>query len=239
MNAKARTIVRLAAVAALVPLAFAAPSLLGLDGVPRAPGDEAQLGRVMARAFGGLSLPIVAAVVVAFGLGQGSPLRSRIDRQIAAGLPEQRAALRVIGPALLVAAAVPALVAAFTVVALRLARHLGGGALVAQDAAGSAWAVFLGAAAWGALAALLVARTGRGARAYWLIGVELLLRLVPGAAAWASPSAHVGNLLGAPPPRGFVVVPVLPQWVSVIALAALALAGTAAALRRYRAAAPG
>jgi hypothetical protein len=226
---------RLAAIAALVPLAFAAPALLGLDGVPRAPGDEAQLGRAMLRAFGGLSLPIVAAVVVAFGLGRGSPLRARLDRAVAAGLAPSRAAPRA---TLLVAAVVPALVAAATVIALRLARHLGGGALVAQDAAGSAWGVFLGGAAWAGLAALLVARSGRGMRAYWLLGIELPLRLAPGAAAWLSPSAHLGNLLGAPPPRGFVPVPVIPQWVSVLALLVVAIAATAGALRRYRAAAP-
>jgi hypothetical protein len=231
-------LVRLGTLAALLPLAFAAPALIGLGPRPAGAPTEARLAQLMFHAFGGISLPVVACVVAAFALGAGAPLRARLDRLVAAGLAPTRAAPRVLGLAIGVASIVPALVAAITVTLLRLAHHLGAGGALLADAAGSAWAVFLGGAAWSALAALVVARSGRGARAYWLILVELGVRLLPGGAAWLSPSAHVGNLLGAMPPRSIIAAPVLPQWVSVIALALVAVSGTALAVRRYRAATP-
>jgi hypothetical protein len=231
-------VLRLATLAALLPLAFAAPALIGLGPRPVGAPTEARLAQLMLHAYGGISLPVVGCVVAAFALGAGAPLRARLDRLIAAGLAPTRVAPRAIGLAVVVASVVPALVAALTVTLLRLAHHLGAGGVLLADAAGSAWAVFLGGAAWSALAALVVARSGRGARAYWLILAELGLRLLPGGAAWLSPSAHVGNLLGAMPPRSIIAAPVLPQWVSVLALAAVAVAGSLLAIRRYRAATP-
>lgn len=231
-------LVRLGTLAALLPLAFAAPALIGLGTTPVGAPSEVRLARMMLHAYGGISLPVVACVVVAFALGAGAPLRARLDRLIAAGLAPTRAAPRAIGLALAVASVVPALVAALTVTLLRLAHHLGGAGVLLADAAGSAWAVLLGGAAWSALAALVVARSGRGTRAYWLILAELGLRLLPGGAAWLSPSAHVGNLLGAMPPRSIIAVPVLPQWASVLTLAVIAVTASLLAIRRYRAATP-
>ncbi len=228
---------RLGALAALLPLAFAAPAFVGLGAGPGGP-DEAHLTRLMTDAFGGVSLPVVGCVVVAFALDAGAPLRARLDRLVAAGLPPARAARRGIALAVAIAAIVPALVAASTATLLRLAHHLGGARLALGDAAGSAWAVLLGGAAFGALAALVVARSGRGTRAYWLLLADLASRLLPGGAIWLSPSAHVGNLLGAMPPRSIVAVPVLPQWVSVVILLAIAAAASLGAVRRYRAAPP-
>jgi hypothetical protein len=102
------------------------------------------------------------------------------------------------------------------------------------DMGASAWSVAVAAAAWTAIAAAVVARGARPARGFVVaIALALVTRLLPGGAAWLSPSAHLGNLLGAPPPRGLVVVPVLPQLASVLVLLTIAAVFGVVAMRRY------
>ena len=227
-----RVLVGAVVTGALLALAFAAPALLGAThgaGI----SSERRLERALVQAFDGITLPIVAAAIVAMLLSTGSVVRARADALVAAGMPAGRAVLRPLLLAVACAAVASALVGAAVVVVLRVRHHLGPGSLVIGDALGTAWAMTLGAAAWTTLAAALVVRNGRGSNGYLIVLLDLGARLLPGGAAWLAPSAHVANLLGAPPPAGLVHAPVLPQWVSVVVLAGFALLGGAATVRRY------
>ena len=213
--------------------AFAAPGVIALSQGLIAP-SEPRLTRALVAAFGGITLPIVGATVAGWSFGVGTRTRTRADLLVAAGMPELRAAWPMLAVALAVAAGGSSLVAGVVVAALRAHHHLGAGSLAMRDALGTAWAVMLGAAAWTSLAALLVARSGRAGRAWFVVAIDLGLRLLPGAVSWVAPSSHVANLLGAPPAASFVHVPVLAQSLSVVALLAFALVAGAAAVRRYQ-----
>lgn len=228
-----RVVGRALGIGALVALAFAAPATISLVRGQLSP-TESRLGEAIAHAFGGVTLPIVAAAIAAGVLGDGSPVRARADRLVAAGADPRRVLLRPILLAMVAATMASALASTLTVALLRLSLKLGGPSLLAFDMLASAWGTIVGAAAWTGLAALLVVRTGRPARAWLVIAIDLATRLVPGALAWIAPSAHVDNVLGAPPPRGFVHVPVMPQLASVAVLLAIAAVSTAIAARRYQ-----
>ncbi|MBI2392751.1 MAG: hypothetical protein HYV09_24410 [Deltaproteobacteria bacterium] len=228
-----RVLLRALGIGALVAMAFAAPATISLVRGQLAP-TESRLGEAIAHAFGGVTLPILAAAVAAGVLGDGSPVRARVDRLVAAGADPRRVLLRPILLAMIAATLAGALASTLTVALLRLSLRLGAPSLLLFDMLASAWATMLGAAAWTGLAALLVARTGRPVRAWLVVAIDLVTRLVPGALAWIAPSAHVENVLGAPPPRGFVHVPVVPQLASVAALLAIAVISTAIAARRYQ-----
>ena len=221
------------AAGAVVAAAFAAPAVIALSQGLIAP-SEPRLTRALVGAFGGITLPIVGAAVASWFFGVGTRARTRADLLVAAGLPELRAAWPLLAVAIAVAAGGSSLVAALVVAALRAHHHLGAGSLLVRDALGTAWAVMLGAAAWTSLAALLVARSGRAGRAWFVVAIDLGSRLLPGAVAWAAPSSHVANLLGAPPGASLVHVPVIAQSLSVVALLALSLVAGAAAARRYQ-----
>lgn len=223
---------RAAGLALLLTLAFATPATLQLAQGLLAP-TESRFGDAIASALGGVTLPLVAAAVVASVFGSGSRLRAHVDRLVAAGAEPRAVIARPLLVTMFAAIAATALGAALTVLLLRAALHLGGAALVSSDMLATAWGAALGCAAWTGLAALLVVRSGRAVLGWMVVAIDLVLRLVPGAGAWLSPSAHVQNVLGAPPPRGFVHVPVLPQLASVGVLLVLAVATAALAARRY------
>lgn len=223
--------------AAIITLAFAAPATLKLFGGTLSP-NEARLSDAVASALGGVTLPIVAAATAASVLSHTASLRARADRLVAAGALPRDVVWRPLVLALFAATVASALAGGLTVLLLRTALKLGGAGLVAHDIAATAWAMLLGGAAWTALASAFVIRSGRAARAWLVVGLDLLSRLIPGALAWLSPSAHVGNVLGAPPPRGFVHVPVIPQLASVAVLVALAALFVFLAARRYQGAPP-
>jgi hypothetical protein len=221
------------AAGAIIAAAFAAPAIIALSQGLVAP-SESRLTRAIVAAFGGITLPILGATVAGWFLGVGTRPRSRADVLVAAGLPPMRAVLPMLGAAIAVASLGASLVGAVVVAAVRAHHHLGGAAMSMRDAFGTAWALMLGAAAWTSIAALLVAHTGRAGRGWIVVAIDLGLRLLPGAMAWVAPSAHVANLLGAPPPASFVHVPVLSQGLSVVFLAVIALFATAGAARRYQ-----
>ena len=221
------------AAGAILAAAFAAPAVIALSQGLMAP-TEMRLTRAVVGAFGGITLPIIGATVAGWFFGVGTRSRSRADLLVAAGLPPMRAVLPILGIAIGVAALGASLVAAVIVAVLRAHHHLGSSSLITRDAFGTAWAVMLGAAWWTSLASLLVARSGKSGRAWFVVAIDLGLRLLPGAVAWVAPSAHVANMLGAPPPVSFVHVPVLPQWLSVAVLLAIAIVAAAGAARRYR-----
>ena len=223
--------------AAIITLAFAAPATVRLFVGTLSP-DESRLGDALASALGGVTLPIVGAATVVAVLGAGSALRIRADRLVAAGALPETTIRRPLLIAVAAAALASALAGALTVILLRTSLHLGSGRLIAEDVAATSWAMILGASAWSTLAAVFVIRTGRAARAWIVVGIDLLTRLIPGALAWLAPSAHVGNVLGAPPPRGFIAVPVLPQLASVALLIMLAGFSALIAVRRYQGPAP-
>jgi hypothetical protein len=228
-----RTLGKSLSTAAIITLAFAAPATLKLFQGTLSP-NEARLGDALASALGGVTLPIVAAATAASIFGAGSALRTRADRLVAAGALPREVIGRPLSIALGSAAIASAIAGALTVVLLRSSLKLGGAGLLAHDAAATAWAMILGATAWTAFASLFVVRTGKAARAWIVVGVDLLTRLIPGAVAWVAPSAHVGNVLGAPPPRGFVHVPVIPQIASVGILLVMAALFAALCVRRYQ-----
>jgi hypothetical protein len=224
------TFLRASAIASAITLAFAAPATARV--LHGAASSETRLGEAIASAFGGITFPVVGAAIAATLFARESAPRRRMDRLVAAGAEPNHTALPRIGIALGGAAAGAALAGIVVVVLLRAIVHLP--ALLVVDALGTAWANALGASAWTALAIALVIGSGRAGRAYVVIGIDLATRLLPGAVAWIAPSAHVGNVLGAPPPRGFVHVPVLPQLVSVAFLVVLAAIFAALATRTYR-----
>ncbi|MGZ3417070.1 MAG: hypothetical protein ACXVEE_04345 [Polyangiales bacterium] len=229
-----RAFLRAAAIAMAIDLAFAAPSTLRvLRGA--LPATESRLGDAIASAFGGLTFPLAAAAVAASLFGAGTGPRSRLDRLVAAGAEPDRAVLPTIGAALAATVGAAVVSGILTIVFLRTILHLP--TYFAADVFGTAWANALGAAAWSALALAFVVGTAKPARAYIVVGVDLATRLLPGAIAWIAQSAHVGNVLGAPPPRGFLRVPVLPQLASVAFLLVMAALAAFVASRRYRGAA--
>jgi hypothetical protein len=219
------------AVATAIDLAFAAPATLRVLG-GTLPATESRLGDAIASAFGGLTFPLSAAAVAAMLFGAGTRSRGRIDRLVAAGSEPDRAVMPTIGAALLATVVGAVSAGIVTVVLLRSILHLS--TYFAADVFGTAWANALGAAAWSALAVAFVIGTGKPGRAYLVVAVDLATRLLPGAIAWIAPSAHVGNVLGAPPPRGFLRVPILPQLASVGFLLVLAALAAFVASRRYR-----
>lgn len=223
---------RAGGLALVIAFAFAAPATIALSAGQLAP-TESRLGDAIASAFGGITLPLVAAAVIASVLGAASPLRAHADRLVSAGAEPRTVIVRPLLLALVAATVASAIGAALTVVLLRGALRLGVGTTMIFDSFATAWGTLLGAAAWTGLAALLVVRSGRPARAWFVVAIDLLSRLLPGAAAWLAPSAHVDNVLGAPPPRGFVHVPVLPQLASVGVLLVLGALTLLLATRRY------
>lgn len=225
-----KELTRATATAAIITLAFAAPATVRLYTGTLAP-TEPRLSDALASALGGVTLPIVAAATVVTILT--GPLRTRADRLVAAGAEPRPVIARPLLLAMAGAAAGSALAGALTVLLIRLSLELGTGATIAADLAATSWAMILGAAAWSALSAVFVIRSGRPARAWIVVGIDLLTRLIPGALAWLAPSAHVANVLGAPPPRGFVHVPVMPQLASVATLIVIAAFATLLAMRRY------
>jgi hypothetical protein len=224
--------IRLGVLVGAINLAFASPVLGALAQRPPASTERA-LTRLVVGAFGGLSLPIVAAAVAATIFAAGAPIRARLDRLVAAGAAPSRVIARPVVLAIVVAALSAGVVAGLIDLVLRARLGLAHGSLVALDTLGSAWAVSLGAAAWSALAIPTVARGGKGARAFLLVGVDLASRLLPGGAAWLAPSAHVENVLGAPPSARAVPVPVIPQLASVVVLLVIAVAGAVVTTRSY------
>lgn len=214
-----------------VVVAFATPATMRLVTGALAP-TEPRLTDAVASAFSGITLPVLGAAIAASTFGSASRLRTRADRIVAAGLAPESAVRTPLLVAIAAASLAAAVAGALLVVLLRLALRLRGPLLF--DVAGTAWAMAIGAAAWTALACAIVARSGRPARGAAVVFLDLVTRLLPGAAAWIAPSAHLGNVLGAPPPRGFVHVPVLPQLASVAVLIALAVFGALLAQRRYR-----
>jgi hypothetical protein len=227
-----RSFARAFGLALAITFAFGAPATLKLLQGQLAP-TETLLGEAITAAFGGITLPVVAAAVSASVLGNGSVLRAHVDRLVAAGVEPRAVIGRPIAIAAFAAASASALGAALTLVLLRAALHLGGPGLVLTDLLATAWGALLGAAAWTAASASFVVRSGRPVLAWLVVPLDLCARLLPGAAAWIGPSAHVENVLGAPPPRGVVHVPILAQPASVLVLTAVAVAAAIAARRRY------
>lgn len=219
--------------ATIITLAFAAPATIRLYQGTLAP-TEPRLSDALASALGGVTLPIVAAATIVSVLASGGPLRLRADRLVAAGASPERVIGRPLAIAIGSAALASAAAGALTVLLLRTSLKLGTPGLIATDILETAWAMILGAAAWSALAAMFVVRTGRAGRAWIVVGIDLVTRLIPGALAWLAPSAHVANVLGAPLPRGFIRVPVLPQLASVGILLAIAVFTAWIAARRYQ-----
>ena len=227
---------RATSISSAITLAFAAPATLRvLTGA--LPSTESRLGDAIASAFGGLTFPLAAAAVAASLFGAGTRARHRIDRRVAAGAEPTAAVMPIIGVALAGTIAGAVLGGVLTVLLLRTILHLH--AYFLADVLGTAWANALGAAAWSSLAIAFVVGSARPARAYLVVAVDLVTRLLPGAIAWIAPSAHLSNVLGAPPPRGFLRVPVLPQLVSVAFLIVVAALFAFMASRRYRGAARG
>lgn len=232
-----RTLGQSFSTAAIITLAFAAPATVKLFQGTLSP-NEARLSDALASALGGITLPIVAAATAVSVFGAGSALRTRADRLVSAGALPRAVVGRPLVIALASAALASAIAGAATVILLRSALKLGGAGLLAYDAAATAWAMVLGAAAWTAIASVFVIRSGKGARAWIVVGIDLLTRLIPGAVAWIAPSAHIGNVLGAPPPRGFVHVPAIPQLASVGVLITIAAFFGWLSARRYQGAPP-
>jgi hypothetical protein len=228
-----RTLGNAFSTAAIITLAFAAPATIKLFQGSLSP-NEARLSDALASALGGITLPIVGAATAVAVFGAGSALRTRADRLVSAGALPRQVIGRPLAIAIASAAVASAVAGALTVLLLRGALKLGSAGLFAHDAAATAWAMVLGAAAWTAFASVFVVRTGKAARAWIVVGIDLLTRLIPGAVAWIAPSAHVGNVLGAPPPRGFVHVPILPQLASVGALIVVAAFFAWLCTRRYQ-----
>lgn len=220
-------------VAAVITLAFAAPATVRLA-IGRLAPDESRLGDAIASALGGITLPIVAAATAVAVLGVGSPLRAHADRRVAAGATPRSVVGRMLAITIAAATLASAFAGALTILLLRLSLKLGAPSLLVFDMGATAWGAILGAAAWTALASAFVIRSGRAGLAWIVIGIDLLTRLIPGALAWIAPSAHVGNVLGAPPPRGFVHVPAIPQLASVAVLLVLAGLSAVVAARRYQ-----
>ncbi len=224
---------RSATLGAAIIVAFSAPAVLRLASGLLAP-TESRFGDAIASALGGVALPVLAAAIVTALLAESAPLRIRADLLVSAGVAPRRLVPRLLGTTLL-AAIVSAVIASVAVVVMvRVSLRLRTPGMMVQDVLGTAWAVTVGTAAWTAIAAAFAIRSARGARAWLVVPIDLVTRLVPGALAWIAPSAHVANLLGAPPPRGFAHVPVLPQLASVGVLSALAVLASLVALRRYR-----
>lgn len=228
-----RSVARATAAGLAITLLFAAPSTLRLLAGQLGP-SEAELGRAIASALSGITLPLACAAIAASVLGARSRVRLREDRLVAAGLAPTTSARRLIALVLVAAFAAAALGGALTIVLLRVALRLRAPGLVVYDALATAWAAGLGALAWAGIAGAAIVRTGRAPRAFALVVIlDLVSRLLPGALAWIAPSAHVANLLGAPPPRGFVHVPVLPQEASLVFLSIVAAGLALLTVRRY------
>lgn len=217
-----------------VALALATPALVAAPALRSV--DELTFGRAVARAFSGVTFPVAGAVLAVLLLSKTSRIRRGADRLVGAGLPPARAARFLVLVTLLCAVGVAAPLGAAVVATLRGAAHLGPTDLAVRDVLGTAWAAALGAAAWTAVGAAFLARSGQPSRALLVLAIDLPTRMLPGGAAWLAPGAHLDNVLGAPPPRGLLPVPVLPQLVSVAALVAVALLGAWIALLRYEAA---
>ena len=228
-----RAFARACALSLVVDLASASPATFRVVRGALAP-TEGRLGDAVASAFSGVTLPIAAAVVVGSVLVSGAPLRAHVDRLVAAGLEPRAVIGRPLALALAASALSGALAGGLTLGLLRAILHLGPPSFALFDVLATGWAVACGALAWTGLASAFAIRSGRPARAWSVVAIDLLSRLLPGGAAWLAPSAHVGNLLGAPPPRGLVPVPALPQGVSVAVLLSLALVASFVAARRYQ-----
>lgn len=226
-----RALSRGALVFLFVALALATPGFVAAPALRRV--DELGLMRVVVRALSGVTLPLAGAALAVMVMATESRLRRGVDLLVGAGLDPARGARFLLLCAMVIAVGVGAPLGAATVLVLRGAARLGDSSIALRDAAGTAWAAALGAAAWTALAAAFIARSGRPSRALAVLIVDLPTRLLPGAAVWISPTTHLENLLGAPPPQSLVRVPIVPQLASALVLLVVAAVGARITLGRY------
>lgn len=206
-------------------LALAGWTLLAVAVAAAARSGDTPLGatRVLLGVFGRVVLPLVTYAVVGAAIGPRS-LRAAIDPLVAFGASPIPAGIGVVAVAAIASAACSAALAA----AVAAIAHGPGDPARAFDAAASAYAAGLGAAAYAALFALGAAFGRRGGGRPVLLFVDALLGAQTGAAAVFVPRGHLRNLLGGAPPMNF------PERASAVALVLLAVAFTALALRRVR-----
>jgi hypothetical protein len=174
-------------------------------------------------AYGALVLPLLAYAVVGAMLdarslaASGAPL-------VAFGAPPARVAAVTLG----VAAAAAALMGASVAAVVAVVAHGGSAPPPGRDALVSAYAGALGGAAYAAWFALGASFGRRGGGRAVLLVVDWVLGASGGAAALATPRAHVRNLLGGAPPLGWS------ERASAVALVAVGALCAAWAVRRAR-----
>jgi hypothetical protein len=206
-------------------LALGGWTLLAVAAALSARSSDAQLGasHVLLGVFGRVVLPLMTYAIVGAAIGPRS-LRASVAPLVAFGASPIAAGTGVIAVAAIASAACGAALAA-TVAAIA---HGPGDPARAFDAAASAYAAGFGGAAYAALFALGAAFGRRGGGRAAFLFADALLGAQTGAAALLVPRGHLRNLLGGAPPMN------LPEPASAVALALLAIAFTALALRRVR-----
>lgn len=227
----ARSWVQLILVGTLILLAFAAPTFVTAT---HSTITEMSLGRLIVSTFGGLTLSVFGAVSAALLWNKNSPLRARADALVSFGLSTKTAALPIFLTAVVLCALWAAVLGASFVSLLRGTSTLSQKNIWMHDAIGTAWSVGLGTTFWFCFAIALMARSGKSKFAYVVIAIDLVSRLLLGPAAWLSPSNHIANVLGAPPPTSLIRVPILSQSVSVGTLITLSVGLFFLALVRYQ-----
>ncbi len=206
-------------------LALAGWGALAVAVAGAARSSDTPLGatHVLLGIFGRVVLPLLTYAIVGAAVGPRS-LRASVDPLVAFGASPVTAALGVIAVAAIASAACGAALAA----AVAAMAHGPGDPSRAYDAAASAYAGSLGAAAYAALFTLGTAFGRRGGGRSVLLFADALLGAQIGAPALLVPRGHLRNLLGGAPPMN------LPERASAVALVLLAVAFTALALRRVR-----
>jgi hypothetical protein len=178
---------------------------------------------VLLGVFGRVVLPLMTYAIVGAAVGPRS-LRASIRPLVAFGASPLAAGIGVIAVAAVASAVAGAALAAI----VAAIAHGPGDPARAFDAAASAYAAGLGAAAYAAFFAFGATFGRRGGGRAVLLFADAFLGAQTGAAALFVPRGHLRNLLGGAPPMN------LPEPASAAALALLAIAFTALALRRVR-----
>lgn len=206
-------------------LAFAGWTVLAVAVALSARSNDTPLGasHVLLGIFGRVALPLLTYAVVGAAIGPRS-LQASVEPLVAFGASPIAAGGGVIAVAAIASAASGAALAAV----VAAVAHGPGDPTIALDAATSAYAASFGGAAYAALFALGAAFGRRGGGRAALLFADALLGAQTGATSLFVPRGHLRNLLGGPPPME------LPERASAVALALLAIAFTALALRRVR-----
>jgi len=206
-------------------LPVAAWTLLGVAMAVLARSESAPNGadHVLVGAFGALVVPLLAYAVVGGAIGGGS-LRASVAPAVAFGAPPARTAAVTVGFAVLVAAGLCACLGAV----LAATAHGVDDPPLSRDALVSAYAGALGGAAYAGLFAMGASFGRRGGGRTVLLVADWILGSNSTALALLTPRGHLRNVLGGAPPWG------LGERGSAIALFALALLFTLAAVRRTR-----